>query len=234
MSGVAALLFLLSPLVSTTKSAARRAECQHRLRALADAFAKPDLTFRGKEFPDRVSTNPAVSWRFHVTTRDDMILPEFDLQQPWDGEINLGLARHAPRPLICPASYRPADRIGRFYTAFAAVSGPQTCFPDGRPITRNRISDGMSHTIVFGEAAGLQIVWTEPRDIDISALPIGVNLPGERSGHSFGTLSSYHPGGAIAAFADGRAQFISEHISPVVLRALLTADGGEPIPDTAY
>jgi DNA-directed RNA polymerase subunit A' len=36
-----------------------------------------------------------------------------------------------------------------------------------------------------------------------------------------------HPGGAEAAFADGRVTFLNEHMDPVVLAALCTRNGGE-------
>ena len=84
---------------------------------------------------------------------------------------------------------------------------------------------------MLGECSGLNIVWTEPRDIDTSKQKIGINLPGDRPGTSSSILSSYHRGGAYVTFADGHVQFLSETIDPKVLQALTTATGGEKVTD---
>ena len=125
--------------------------------------------------------------------------------------------------------------MDRYFTAYAAVTGPQTAFPGCQALPITQITDGASSTIVYGEAPGLKIVWTEPRDIDISLVTMGINLPGTRRGESPGTFSSYHPpGGATVVFADGSVRFLSERINPAVLKALLTATGGEPVADETY
>jgi prepilin-type processing-associated H-X9-DG protein len=88
--------------------------------------------------------------------------------------------------------------------------------------------------MLLGECSGLNIVWTEPRDIDTSKQRIGINFPGGRPGWSSSILSSYHRGGAYAGFADGSARFLSEKIDPKVLHALTTATGGEKLPPGSW
>jgi prepilin-type processing-associated H-X9-DG protein len=124
--------------------------------------------------------------------------------------------------------------MGRFFTAYAAATGPMTAFPKSQALPPEQITDGKSTIILFGEASGLNIVWTEPRDIDTARLPVGINLPGCRRGDSHGTLSSYHRGGANVVFADGRVKYLSEQIDPSVLKALLTATGGEAVDDSRF
>ncbi|HEY3968433.1 MAG TPA: DUF1559 domain-containing protein [Planctomycetaceae bacterium] len=109
-----------------------------------------------------------------------------------------------------------------------------TAFPKSQALPPEQITDGKSTIILFGEASGLNIVWTEPRDIDTARLPVGINLPGCRRGDSHGTLSSYHRGGANVVFADGRVKYLSEQIDPSVLKALLTATGGEAVDDSRF
>jgi prepilin-type processing-associated H-X9-DG protein len=126
------------------------------------------------------------------------------------------------------------DDLHRYFTAYAGITGPQTAFPGGKALPIAKFTDGTSNTIVYGEAPGLKIVWTEPRDIDISREPIGIDLPGPRRGESPGTLSSYHSGGATAVFADGSVRFLSNNIKPAVLQALLTATGGESVGNEGF
>jgi hypothetical protein len=90
------------------------------------------------------------------------------------------------------------------------------------------VTDGTSNTIAVVEACGHPVVWTEPRDIDLDQQAVGVNLPGEQPGRSRGVVSSYHHAGGHVGLADGSVRFVSEQIDPNVLRALLTATGGEP------
>jgi prepilin-type processing-associated H-X9-DG protein len=161
-------------------------------------------------------------------------IPPFDPTKPWNDVANLALGRFRAGAFVCPANFNRVDEMQRHYSAYAAVTGPDTAFPDGQALPVAKFIDGTSNTIVYGEAAGLRIVWTEPRDIDISREPIGINLPGKGRSQSPGTLSSYHSGGAVVVFADGHVRFISNGINSAVLKALLTATGGEPLPDESY
>lgn len=40
---------------------------------------------------------------------------------------------------------------------------------------------------------------------------------------------SFHPNGCLAVFGDGHVQFVRDSISPITLRAICTADGGESV-----
>ena len=86
---------------------------------------------------------------------------------------------------------------------------------------------------MFVEAVGLNIVWTEPRDADVSRVPIGVNLKGTGKTDSPGLMSSYHQvngGRAMMVLADGSVRFINQSIDPHALKSLTTIAGGEPLP----
>ena len=226
------VFLVVPPMISTAKQAGRRVQCMQNLRNLGNAF--PLAPVRG--FPDRLANGtPPHSWRISAYSRDDIVGPGFDLDKSWSDTANLAVARERVGAFFCPANFNPKDDLQRYYTAYAAVTGPKTAFPDGKALAITQFTDGTSYTIVYGEAPGLQIVWTEPRDIDISRDAIGINLPGSRRGKSPGTLSSYHPsGGATVVFADGRVRFLSDQIDRGVLKALLTATGGESLSDEAF
>jgi len=102
------------------------------------------------------------------------------------------------------------------------------------------VSDGLSQTVLLQERSGLPVLYLHgsiadqqlagplmgawlPSDFGFSAPPTNVN---EENAYN---VYSFHPGGAHVAMGDGTAHFLREEISPEVLLALLTSDGGEPI-----
>jgi prepilin-type processing-associated H-X9-DG protein len=218
----------------------KRPDCKLRLSNLELAMQNWASENEGR-FPDSSSDRagePPASWRVVLLPflywRD--LHASYSFAEPWDSDGNQRLARTEVRDFGCPANYFPADESGRFFSAFAAVTGPKTAFPGGKGMTLQAISsaDGLGHTILIGESSGLNIIWSEPRDIDVSKQNIGINLPGKRPHFSSSILSSYHAGGTNVVFADGRARFLSEKIAPKVLQALTTATGGENVPDDGW
>lgn len=53
----------------------------------------------------------------------------------------------------------------------------------------------------------------------------------DHPGYSRSVVSSYHREAAHVALGDGSVRRLNEQIDPQLLRALLTVDGSEPIPD---
>jgi hypothetical protein len=154
----------------------------------------------------------------------------YDDQQPWDAATNSDFAATTGAFYSCPIDPDPRDDKRRFFTAYALPTGPMTAFADPSRAANPDFPDGASHTLLVIEACGQRIVWTEPRDIDVPSAEPGINRPGASPGRSDGLISSYHAGGAHVALADGAVRWISEGIDPAVLKALVTADGGEPEP----
>jgi prepilin-type processing-associated H-X9-DG protein len=111
------------------------------------------------------------------------------------------------------------------------MTGPGTPLPPEGPLALNQITDGQAQTLLVGEACGAGIVWTEPRDIDVSADEIGINRPGPAQDRSGGILSSYHVGGTTVLMADGRVTFLSDRIDEPTLRALTTANADDKAED---
>ncbi|MDX1967530.1 MAG: DUF1559 domain-containing protein, partial [Planctomycetaceae bacterium] len=173
------------------------------------------------------------SWRVDLLP----YVGEQDLPDPyvdtaaWNHEVNLPAAKHRVGAYVRPSTPEPRDSRQRWFTAYAGVRGPNSMFPEGRGLMIGDIADGSTNTFMIVEACGRQIVWTEPRDIDVSRQQFGVNLPGEQPGRSHGLLSSYHRDGAHVLMADGSVRFISEDASPELLRALSTASRADSIPE---
>ncbi len=220
----------------TPHEARARLQCQNNLKNVSLALIN-HATVNNSILPAaRIHTDhqPDQSWR--VAVLPFLELPRqaysYNAAEPWVSSFNTLVAQHStPQMYLCPSvvpGYRQ-DPAGRWYTAYAAITGPNTAFPIDKRRSLENFPDGLSHTVLLAEACGQQIVWTEPRDIEVTSTNVGFNLPGSRLGHSPAVWSSYHQGGAMTAFADGGVRSLSPRIDPRVLRALLTADGGEQL-----
>lgn len=147
----------------------------------------------------------------------------------WNDPPNLPIASRSVDTYQCPTHGRRLPRHGMWRTSYAAVRGPNTAFPDGRGLSLRDITDGVGNTVLIVEACGQPIVWSEPRDLDLAANPVGINLPGDRPNESRGVFSSYHRSGVYALLADGSVRFVPDTTDTKVLTALLTATGGEDL-----
>ncbi|MDB5392422.1 MAG: hypothetical protein JWM11_8068 [Planctomycetaceae bacterium] len=223
---------LLLPSLSTPPEVRFRFDCKNNLKQIG--LAMHDWHDEHHRFPDtrtQERDEPECSWRIGLlpSLEHRAEYKNYDRSRTWNDLPNSKLAQRQLDVFSCrsvPEAQRRNEN-GEFYTAYATLIGPNTVFPDGEGLALRQISDGTSNTILVSEACGQQILWTEPRDIEVSPKNIGVNLPGERKFHSSGTLSSYHSGGAFAVLADGAVRFVSNEIDPQVLRAITSATGGE-------
>ena len=209
-----------------------RTHCRNNLKQIGLALA----IYEEDEFslPPAKFGSPSMSWRVAVLPQLQMatIRELYDASQFWDHSKNLPVCKTDVNVYQCPHTYGRTDEQGRYLTDYLMLTGAGAIGtpPSGKPIDFGDIQDGTSNTISVVESAGHRVVWTEPRDMDVSKRPIGVNLPGDEKGTSNGIVSSYHTKGAHVLFADGRTMFISQNIDPKVLKAMTTIRGGESVP----
>jgi len=189
--------------------------------------------------PLAAAGQPPHSWRIKLLN----FLDQADLRRAyrpevaWDVEPNAALSREYLK--ICQVPHpldSKRDASGRYFTDFGLITGPGTAFPAGGAVTLTEIinADGLGQTLIFGECSGLRIVWTEPRDPDVSREQIGIEVlskPGQTSNR---LLSGYMPDGVITAFQDCSARVLSKKIDLKVLKALCTFDGNETINQSDY
>jgi prepilin-type processing-associated H-X9-DG protein len=231
------IIFCLLPGVPNARETARRTVCKGHFKKLVVAAYEWEV--RSGRLPDAVfaeDAKPPRSWRVELLPylEYSALRSAYEDTIAWDAPRNEAVGRHRMELYVCPANPTPQAANGRYYTAAAFVTGPQTCFPEDHGVLLKDVTDGVSRTILIAEACGQNIIWTEPRDLHVSQLPVGVNLPGDRRGASHGLMSSYHPGVVNVAMADGSCMTLSEKIDPDVLRKMTTASGHEVILDNEF
>jgi Protein of unknown function (DUF1559) len=214
------------------RAAVHRYQCRNNLKQIG--LALHNFNDNENHFPGPKVGVTDVSWRVQILPYLDQqrLHDRYVFNASWDAETNLNVSSTRVLELSCPADYHSSkDSQGRWFTSYAMLTGKRTAGsrPDG--ITILEITDGLSNTLLVVEACGQQIVWTEPRDVDVESLPMAINRPGHRHGESDGVVSSYHSGGAFGLLTDGSVRYLSKDIDPKVLKALTTIDAGDDVGD---
>ena len=171
---------------------------------------------------------PPRSWRVELLSYMDDTRTRKDYvdSQSWDSPANAWLRPLCPYSYQCPSVPKSLWDSPREMTAYAMPTGPHA-FGNGRKWTIEEIPDGAANTIMLVEACGRNLVWLEPRDVEVNEQNLGINQPGGQPGYSRSVFSTYHRSAANVALADGSVRRVNEKTDPQVLRALLTVDGGE-------
>jgi len=225
MSPLLAGLCLLPTLIDS-RMPSRRLACSNNLRNIAlalEQYHQMHDSFPPAYIADE-NGKPMHSWRVlllpYLERRD--LYDHYDFSEPWDGPNNSKLHGEIIRIYSCPSHPTTQPRTD---TSYVAVVGPQTMWPATKATKLDDLTDGATNTLMVVEIANSGIHWMEPRDLDFSQLPMQINPPKGKG------ISSDHPNVALGAFADGHTQAMSSNTPPKIIRALLTAQGGEAIGD---
>lgn len=142
---------------------------------------------------------------------------QIDFAVPWDHANN----RQAFSTLIdvyqCQ-DYAPLPSRDERGLALSHYASNVRVIGGDRTLTEESITDGTSTTLLLGEAAGNYRPWGYPANWRDPAL--GLN----KSPAGFGNAAGK---GANFAFVGGDVRFLKNNISPEVLKALSTPNGGE-------
>jgi hypothetical protein len=161
-------------------------------------------------------SRPLLSWRVAILPYIDQqkLYHEFHLNESWDSPQNKQLIERIPAP------YQPASAQLRAEgkTTILVPVGKDTIFGAKEGLTIKDIPDGTSNTIFIVNADRKNAVpWTKPEDLNVDNVDAKAVLFGDRKD------------GFAAATADGAAHFVGPSFTSVLLRAMLTRDGREPI-----
>ena len=156
---------------------------------------------------------PLLSWRVAILPfiEQQALYEQFHLDEPWDSPHNLELAKTLVPTYACPSS--PTEPGMTNYRVFV---GDGAAFDLAKPAGIQEFRDGTSNTLMVVEA-GEAVPWTKPED-----LPFDPEKPLPKLGGHF-------PGGFNAALMDGSVRFLKTTINPMVLKALITRNGGEVV-----
>jgi hypothetical protein len=146
----------------------------------------------------------------------DDLYRRIDLEKPWNSPENIWLAQNMPEMFAYPSEWHKGQTI----TNYLAVVGEETLWPVRRKLPREEVSDGTSNTIHIVENYGANIHWMSPTDLPFA--PRSFQL------HDPQGISSRYKIPAVAML-DGTVRSCTGKVSPNVIRALLTANGGEKV-----
>ena len=255
--GVLALLVaILIPAVQSAREAARRTQCGNHLKQLVYALLNYHDVCRqfpgGCVGPDELPVEKRWSWYPDINPcREATPYPKVDKSHAWDDPALRPIQFEYTDPdtdeiimfelqpaggTKCPNGTNETAFDGQIFADYVGLGGlgadgPFLSRDDSQAgmwayemgTTLDDCTDGMENTLMLIETSRNNGCWlaggpATVRPFDpIDEEPIGSN-------RQFGGL---HPGGAMAVYVDGHAEFLSESTSPEVFRALVTITGGE-------
>ncbi|MEX2122089.1 MAG: DUF1559 domain-containing protein [Pirellulales bacterium] len=163
---------------------------------------------------------PMHSWRVLLLPylENRTLYQQYDFNEPWNGPNNRRLAKYCITWFRCPHSKSPFAE-----TNYVVVVGSQTLWPGAACGSFDDVPDGTPQTVLVVETASSGILWSEPRDLDVSTMNVTINSAGGKG------ISSQHPGGANVVMADGSVRLLPDSTTWQSLHAVLTRNGGEDV-----
>lgn len=210
---VAGILFgLLVPRVRSARESAFKAQCTNNLKQIA--LALQSYRSQWGQFPPASTLdaqgNPAHSWRLLIVPylESTTFYSQYHFDEPWDGPTNRLLHDIAPVLYRCPCEAKSKYSE----TSYVAIVGAQTAWTSDLSKTRH---DPPGQALLIVEVAHSGIHWLEPRDWDVSDVIDTINSGSKGP-------SSLHPGGVLAARADGSIEFLPNTLTVEELRELIS------------
>ena len=231
------VVVLFMPKVEQGREEARQMQCLNNMRNVGIVIQNYAIDHK-EEIPATEAGDPPHSWRVELLPylEQSTLRQKYDDTEFWNVGGNREIAKTQLPVYQCPSAPVPTTTDGYALTAFATITGTDAMWGKKKSLNLAEASkgDGLPHTLFIVEACGQNIAWSEPRDVNLDSMPVGINLPGKVKGRSGGLLSSYHEGGANVVFGDGSARYLSESIDPAVLKKLCTATGREAVSESDY
>ena len=168
-----------------------------------------------------------LSWRVAILPiiEHEKLYEEFHLDEPWDSPHNVTLLPRMPSEFASQG-----DVVAEpFTTPFQAVVGPGAAFERNRGARLTDFTDGTEWTIMLAEASQT-VPWTQPADLVYD--PNGPLPPlGRVRGNRNLWLFRRSAPALLVAMADGAVRTVSKQVPEATLRAAITRNGGEVMPE---
>jgi hypothetical protein len=213
---------LLAPTVARVQAAKRRAVSVNNLKQIGLAFH--NYHDRYGHFPASVNRDKGrfpYSWRVAILPfiEQQELYSRYRFDEPWDGPNNRELIDRMPAVYAYPvAAGTPSSRSNASYFVF---TGDSTIGGAEGGAKVQQITDGTSNTLLAVEDKR-DIPWTKPEDI-----PFDPKAPPPE-------LGGFSPDGFNAVFGDGAVRYLKKSINPMLLKALITRNGGEVVGGADY
>ena len=171
------------------------------------------------------------SWRVLILPYlgEDDLYSRYNFDEAWDSPRNMGLIYQMPRVFQNSQVSAPYSVTSRSH--YYLITGAGTVFPPSGPLSPDQIKDEHEKTLLVVEGSPVNKgsgSWTEPCDLQIQDIQASSAVNGANG------LGGLLDGGFAAATVDAMGHFIDESISPIALDALITANGGERLPDDVF
>lgn len=228
------IIGLCLPAVPTAREAAKRMACGSSLKQLAlllmpERPASMDWRDDTKSNASVDDGGPNVSWRVKLLSqlgREDLV-EKYRYSEPWDSQGNWRVVHETVSAYTCPSEPELVSPKGGRFTSYAMLtnSDKQAGNPKRVKLKWGTTSD--SNRILLVESCGANILWTEPRDVDLDTAEwrVGnIGKEGREPWRSRGIASSFHSNGAQVVMGDGSIRFIPSNVDPLALEYLIKGE----------
>lgn len=161
-----------------------------------------------------------LSWRVALLPyiEEQGLYLQFKLDEPWDSDHNLKLAKTPVRIYLAPHQKEMTDKQGNFLTHFMVFSGKGSLFPSDNQTKIRKIADGFSKTVLCVESKS-PCIWTKPEDIPFDA---------EKDLPELNSMLGLSPEGFYALIGDGSVHTIKMDFDRKTLKSMIIPDDGKP------